>query len=59
MLIRVLGKEPAALKSDWTHPFTDVASWADKYVGYAYENVLTKGVSATASVQATQIRICT
>ncbi len=47
MLIRVLGKEPEALKGDWTHPFTDVASWADKYVGYAYENALTKGVSAT------------
>ncbi len=48
MLIRVLGKESEALKGGWSHPFTDVASWADKYVGYAYENALTKGVSATA-----------
>lgn len=47
MLIRVLGDEPEALNGNWSHPFTDVASWADKYVGYAYEKGLTKGVSAT------------
>lgn len=47
MLIRVLGKEPEALNGNFTHPFTDVESWADKYVGYAYQNGLTKGVSAT------------
>ena len=47
MLIRVLGNEPEALNGNWSHPFTDVASWADKYVGYAYEKGLTKGVSAT------------
>lgn len=47
MLIRVLGKESEALNGTFTHPFTDVQSWADKYVGYAYENGLTKGVSAT------------
>lgn len=47
MLIRVLGKESDALGGTWTHPFTDVASWADKYVGYAYQNGLTNGVSAT------------
>jgi hypothetical protein len=47
MLIRLLGKEDTALNGTWTHPFTDVASWADKYVGYAYENGLTNGISAT------------
>lgn len=47
MLIRVLGKESEALGGEWKHPFTDVAPWADRYVGYAYENGLTKGVSAT------------
>lgn len=47
MLIRVLGKESDALKGTWSHPFTDVASWADNYVGYAYETGLTTGVSGT------------
>jgi hypothetical protein len=46
MLIRLLGKEEEALTGSWTHPFTD-AGWADKYIGYAYENGLTKGQSAT------------
>lgn len=45
MLIRVLGKAEEAASGDWTHPFTDVASWADKYVGYAYQNGLTSGIS--------------
>ena len=47
MLIRALGKEFEALNGSWTHPFTDVESWADKYVGYGYQKGLTKGVSAT------------
>ncbi len=47
MLIRVLGKEEEALNGAWEHPFTDVAGWADPYVGYAYENGLTNGVSDT------------
>ena len=47
MLIRVLGKESEALNGSWEHPFNDVADWADKYVGYAYENGLTNGVSDT------------
>lgn len=47
MLIRVLGQESEALNGNWSHPFTDVESWADKYVGYAYEKGLTKGISAT------------
>lgn len=57
MLIRLLGKENEALNNDWKHPFTDVPGWANKFVGYAYEKGLTKGVSptefgtGTASVQ--------
>lgn len=47
MLIRALGKEAEALGGSWSHPFVDVDSWADKYVGYGYEKGLTKGVSAT------------
>ena len=46
MLIRLLGKEDEALSGEWKHPFTD-AGWADKYIGYAYENGLTNGVSDT------------
>lgn len=47
MLIRVLGKETDAMNGTWADPFTDVAAWADKYVGYAYANNLTNGVSST------------
>lgn len=47
MLIRVLGQEQEALNGNWSHPFTDVVSWADKYIGYAYEKGLTKGISET------------
>lgn len=47
MLIRVLGKESEALNGSWAHPFTDVETWANKYVGYAYQKGLTKGVSDT------------
>lgn len=45
MLVRLLGKEADALSRDWQHPFTDVDSWAEPYVGYAYANGLTKGLS--------------
>lgn len=44
MLIRLLGKEQEALGGNWTHPFTDVPAWADKYIGYAYEKNLAGGV---------------
>ena len=47
MLIRLLGKESAAVSGGHSHPFTDVAAWAGPYVGYAYNNGLTNGVSAT------------
>ena len=51
MLIRLSGKEIDALYGDETsHPFTDCPDWedADKYLGYAYENGLTAGVSETS-----------
>lgn len=46
MLTRLLGAEQAALAGEWTHPFTDVPQWADKYVGWLYQSGLTKGVTA-------------
>ena len=48
MLVRLLGAERAALDGEWRHPFDDVSEWAVPYVGYAYENGLTNGISATA-----------
>jgi hypothetical protein len=47
MLIRSEGKESEALAGGCEHPFTDVPAWADSYVGYAYVNGLTNGISAT------------
>ena len=47
MLTRLLGAEKTALAGNWKHPFTDVPQWADKYVGWLYQNGLTKGVSVT------------
>lgn len=46
MLIRLLGKEKEATSGTWSHPFTDVEAWSDKYVGYSYEKGLSKGTSA-------------
>jgi hypothetical protein len=45
MLVRLLGKETEVLENEYNHPFNDVPSWADKYIGYMYENGLTKGIS--------------
>ena len=47
MLIRLLGKEDEVRTGSWTHPFNDVDGWADGYIGYAYENRLTRGISST------------
>ena len=47
LLVRFLGKEAEALAGSWEIPFTDVADWAKPYVGYAYANGLTNGISAT------------
>jgi len=46
-VIRFLGKENEVKNGNYTHPFTDVPSWADKYIGYAYTNKITSGRSAT------------
>jgi len=48
MLLRMLGEEQAALNSSYTDPFTDVPSWAVKYVSYAYNKGYANGISATA-----------
>ncbi len=47
MLVRLLGKEEEAIAGEWEIPFTDVAEWAKPYVGYAYNNGLTGGISPT------------
>lgn len=47
MLLRLMGVYDEAGKGGYSHPFTDVPKWADSYIGYMYENGLTKGVSAT------------
>lgn len=47
MLIRVLGNENKAASNNWEHPFDDVETWANNYVGYAYNNGLSKGISNT------------
>ena len=46
LVVRFLGAEETALEENNPHPFTDVAGWASPYVGYAYTNGITKGVSA-------------
>lgn len=47
MLVRLLGAEEEALSGKFSHPFTDTG-WADCYVGYAYQNGISNGVSATS-----------
>ena len=47
MFLRLLGREDQAVSGAWQHPFTDVAPWADSYVGYAWTNALTQGVDRT------------
>lgn len=47
MLIRLLGEEEEALKSTASHPFTDIASWSEPYVAYAYDKGYTVGVTET------------
>ncbi|WP_373232730.1 cyclophilin-like fold protein [Cohnella sp.] len=45
MLVRLLGMEKEAQNGNYSHPFTDVPAWADKYIAYMYSNSLTRGVS--------------
>ena len=47
MLVRLLGQENEAQTGTYHHPFKDVPSWVDPYVGYLYEHGLTKGTSST------------
>lgn len=47
MFVKILGKNEEAKSKTWNTPFTDVEDWAKPYVGYAYNNGLTSGVSAT------------
>jgi len=46
MFVRLLGKEQEAKNGSWKTPFKDVSSSAKQYIGYAYENKLTMGISA-------------
>lgn len=43
--MRLLGMEKEAQNGNYSHPFTDVPGWADKYVAYMYDGGLTRGVS--------------
>ena len=47
MLVRLLGKESEAKSKTWNIPFSDVAAWAQPYVGYAYANGFVNGTSQT------------
>ena len=47
MLVRLLGAEQEALAGGYAVPFADVDDWARPYVGYAYANGLTNGLSDT------------
>jgi len=47
LLVRLLGKEEDAMSRTYNLPFADVDDWAKPYVGYAYENGITNGVSDT------------
>lgn|GEM_PF-3314844 len=46
MIVRLLGAEKEAFEKKYPHPFTDVPTWADPYVGYMYKNGLTTGISS-------------
>ncbi len=47
MVVRMMGKEDAALSKNREHPFTDLTPWAVKYIAYAYEAGITSGMSET------------
>lgn len=44
MFIRILGEEAEALSCAYTHPFTDVPTWLDRYVAWACHRGYTNGV---------------
>lgn len=47
MLVRLLGEERLAQNSNLRHPFGDVPTWANAYIGHAYTKGYTNGTSAT------------
>ena len=47
MFIRILGEEQDALACSYTHPFTDVPMWLDRYVAWAYHQGYANGVAPT------------
>lgn len=47
MVTRLLGAEAGAKTENNSHPFRDVPAWASPYVGWLYQNGVTKGVSGT------------
>lgn len=44
MLVKLLGKEAEAKAKNYSHPFTDVPSWANHIIGYMYQNKMTTGI---------------
>ena len=50
MIIRLLGVEQEAKTNILAHPFTDTRdyTWVNPYLGYAYVNGITNGISETA-----------
>lgn len=46
LLVRMIGKEAEAEKTTYNNKFTD-ASWAAPYIGYAFANGITNGMSET------------
>ena len=47
LLVRMIGKEEAAVRGVYDNSFTDVPDWAAGYIGYAYENGITNGTGDT------------
>jgi hypothetical protein len=47
LVVNLLGKYDEAISQTWVTPFTDVPGWALPFVGYAYSNQITAGISET------------
>lgn len=41
MVVRLIGAEEEALSGSYSHPYSDVPSWASAYVGYLYDKGIT------------------
>lgn len=44
IIVRLMGKEKEAIEMSYSHPFDDVPYWADDYIGYLWENDISKGI---------------